>query len=76
MHTRRTKWMKRISAMTIGVMLINVSDCLPKNYWYQFAGAGRTAVLDAFAELVFTTITDTLFPLPEDDTSPTPTPTP
>lgn len=67
MRERRLRTMKRAALLAGGVMFINFSDCLPKDYWYHFAGAGRTTILNAFAETVFTTITDALFPGLDDD---------
>jgi hypothetical protein len=52
----------------MGVMLVNVNQCLPEDYFASFGAAGRTAVLDAFAEAVFNTVIDALFPQADGDT--------
>ena len=69
MRSRRQKWVKRLGILATGVVFVNLGDCLPKDYFYNFAGAGRASILSAFAQTVFTTITDTLFPLTADNTT-------
>ncbi|HRX86466.1 MAG TPA: hypothetical protein P5572_15700 [Phycisphaerae bacterium] len=74
MRKKRIHWKRASAAMLTGMLLINVGDCLPKDYFYRFGGAGRTSILDAFAQFVFGSITDTLFPgTDETDTTTTTT---
>jgi hypothetical protein len=66
MRKKRLRTSKKIAAAATGLLLLDVS-CLPDNYLLNFFGAGRTVVLSAFAETVFGTIVDTLFPEANDN---------
>ena len=69
MRTGSMKRFKQVAIVVMGAVVIDVGACLPKNYFYNFAAAGQATILDAFADTLFTSITDTLFPEPEDDTT-------
>lgn len=68
MRTHRMKWKKASAALLMGMLLVNVGNCLPKDYFYRFAAAGQSSILDAFGEFVFGSITDALFPSADGDT--------
>jgi hypothetical protein len=76
MHARRQRMRRgrrltrgwRLMAIGLtGTVCASLSQCLPSDYFYNFAAAGRTELLNAFADSVFTTVTDALFPVPPDD---------
>ncbi|MCB9849123.1 MAG: hypothetical protein H6817_00290 [Phycisphaerales bacterium] len=67
MRSQRKRQSKRAIILVGGVMFAGTGNCLPKDYWYNFAGAGRTVILDTFADTLFTSITDYLFPSSADD---------
>ena len=67
MRMRHRRLLKVCGMVAAGTMF--AVGCLPKDYWYSFVANGRTSLLDAFANSVFTTITDTLFPAADGNTN-------
>jgi len=69
MRTGAMKRIKQVAIVATGLVAIELSACLPKNYFYNFAAAGQSEILNAFADSLFTSITDSLFPGADDDES-------
>ncbi len=67
MLSKRMRWKKATAILATGVVLINLGNCLPKDYFYRFGAAGQSTILSAFADFVFGSITDSLFPGSDDD---------
>lgn len=67
MSRRLQKYRRGLAALVAGTLLFNPSSCLPKDYFYNLAGATRTVVLDTFGMVLIDGIIDRIFPGLEDD---------
>ncbi len=67
MRASKRRWVRLAGLATGMVLLFNSSACLPKDYFYNFAAAGRSTILSTFADAVFGSITDALFPGVDND---------